>query len=182
MKTLLELFLTFCKIGATTFGGGYAMLPIIQREIVDNKKWATNEEIMDYYAVGQCTPGVIAVNTATFIGNKIGGIAGGITATIGVIFPPVIIITVIAALLNNFASYPVVINALSGIKIAVCALIFNAVYKLFKSSVKDIAGIILFALTLLIGLYSSWSPIFFVLAGAVIGIALKFSAVRGNKK
>ena len=87
MKLLLDLFLTFAKMGAVTFGGGYAMLPILQREVVEKRKWATDEEIMDYYAIGQCTPGIIAVNTATFVGEKVKGIAGGIVATLGVVFP-----------------------------------------------------------------------------------------------
>ena len=103
MKELFDLFWTFCKIGALTFGGGYAMLPLIQREIVENKKWSTEKEILDYYAVGQCTPGVIAVNTATFIGYKLRGIIGGIVATLGVIFPSIVIILIIATFLQNFA-------------------------------------------------------------------------------
>ena len=84
MSIYPDLFVTFAKVGVMTFGGGYAMLPILQREVVDNKGWATEEELMDYFAIGQCTPGVIAVNTATFIGQKQRGIAGGILATLGV--------------------------------------------------------------------------------------------------
>lgn len=102
MKDYLELFLTFAKIGVTTFGGGYAMLPILQREVVEDKKWVSNEEIVDYFAIGQCTPGIIAVNVATFVGKKRKGIAGGILATLGVVFPSLIIITVIAAVISNF--------------------------------------------------------------------------------
>ena len=93
MKKLLDLFLTFARVGGLTFGGGYAMLPILQREVVDKKKWATEEELADYYAVGQCTPGIIAVNVATFIGNTEAGILGGIFATLGVVFPSVVIIS-----------------------------------------------------------------------------------------
>ena len=173
MKILIELFLTFCKIGLTTFGGGYAMLPVIQREIAENKKWATNEEIMDYYAVGQCTPGVIAVNTATFIGNKIKGFAGSLSATLGVIFPPVVIITVIAALISGFADIPEVIHALAGIKAAVCALIFKAVVTMFKSGVKDTAGFIIFFAVLATGLFTSVSPVIYVLGGALLGVLVK---------
>ena len=103
MKELADLFLSFCRIGGFTFGGGYAMLPMIQKEIVEQRKWATEEEVMDYFAIGQCTPGVIAVNTATFIGYKRKGILGGIAATAGVVFPSIIIVTIIAAFLNNFA-------------------------------------------------------------------------------
>ena len=98
MKQLLELFLTFAKIGGFTFGGGIAMLPMLQKEIVEKKNWATQEELMDYYAIGQCTPGIIAINTATFVGYKQKGTIGGIVATLGMAFPSVVIITIIAAL------------------------------------------------------------------------------------
>ena len=130
MKQLLDLFFTFARIGGLTFGGGYAMLPILQREVVEKRKWVTNEEIMDYYAIGQCTPGVIAVNTATFIGQKCAGNIGGIVATLGVIFPSLIIITIIAAFLQNFADLAVVKNAFAGIRICVSVLIINAVMKM----------------------------------------------------
>ena len=100
MHILIDLYLTFTKVGSMMFGGGYAMLPILQREIVDNKKWATTEQLTDYYAVGQCTPGVIAVNTATFIGAQQAGIAGGVAATLGVVTVPAILILIIAAFLR----------------------------------------------------------------------------------
>ena len=100
-----ELFITFFKIGLFTFGGGYAMLSLIQREVVNNKQWATDEEVLDYYAVAQCTPGVIAVNTATFVGCKVAGIPGGIIATLGVVTPSIIIIMIIANLLNFFFAF-----------------------------------------------------------------------------
>lgn len=135
MNIYLDLFLTFAKIGVCTFGGGYAMLPILQREVVE-KGWATEEELTDYFAIGQCTPGIIAVNTATFIGHKYKGIWGGILATLGVVFPSLIIITIIAAFLKNFAEYPVVAHALAGINAAVVALIAASVFKLGKSTLK----------------------------------------------
>ena len=105
MNIYLELFLTFAKVGVMTFGGGYAMLPILQREVVDNKKWATEEEIMDYFAIGQCTPGIIAVNTATFIGQKYKGVLGGIIATLGVAFPSLIIISLLAGIIEAFSKF-----------------------------------------------------------------------------
>ncbi len=122
-----ELFWTFAKIGAFTFGGGYAMLPMIQAEVVSKKHWATDDDILDYFAVGQCTPGVIAVNTASFVGYYRKGIPGCIAATLGVIFPSLVIILVIAALLSSFASIPLVQHALGGIRIAVAVLIVQAV-------------------------------------------------------
>ena len=105
MHVFLDMFLTFAKVGVMTFGGGYAMLPILEREVVQNKKWATEEELMNYFAVGQCTPGVIAVNTATFIGYKYRGIPGAILATAGVIFPSLVIIIIIAAFLQKLRRY-----------------------------------------------------------------------------
>ena len=145
MNIYLDLFVTFAKVGAMTFGGGYAMLPILQREVVDKKHWTTNEEIMDYYAVGQCTPGVIAVNTATFIGQKFAGIMGGIAATLGVVFPSVVIITLIAAFLSNFTDIPVVQHALAGVNACVVALIASSVIKLGKSTLKNKASRCIFA-------------------------------------
>ena len=127
MKELFELFWLFAKMGSVTFGGGYAMLPILQRELVENRGWVTNEELADFYAVGQCTPGIIAVNTSTFIGEKRRGIAGGIAATLGFVFPSLIIISLIAAFLSNFAELAVVKNAFAGIQVCVCVLILNAV-------------------------------------------------------
>ena len=119
MNEYLELVVAFFKIGIMTFGGGYAMLPMIQREVVEKRGWATEEEILNYYAIGQCTPGVIAVNTATFIGDSRKGVIGGFLATFGVVLPSLIIISVIAALLNNFAEIEAVQHALAGIRVAV---------------------------------------------------------------
>lgn len=144
MSILFDLFLTFARIGVCTFGGGYAMLPILQREVVEKKGWATDEELTDYFAVGQCTPGIIAVNTATFIGYKYRGVPGGVLATLGVVFPSLIIITAIAAFLSNFADIPVVQHALRGINAAVVALIASSVVKLGRSTLKNGTAIAIF--------------------------------------
>ena len=127
MKELIELFLAFARIGGLTFGGGYAMLPMLQREVVENKKWATEAELMDYYAVGQCIPGVIAVNTAVFVGNKVRGLLGAIAASLGVISPSIAIIVAIAAFIQSFSELEIVQNAFAGIRVAVCVLILTAV-------------------------------------------------------
>lgn len=179
MKELFDLFWTFCKIGALTFGGGYAMLPIIQREIVENKKWSTEKEILDYYAVGQCTPGVIAVNTATFIGFKLRGIIGGIVATIGVVFPSLIIILIIASFLQNFADMAIVQSAFAGIRVAVVALIITTVIKLLKSSVKDYLGVIIAIITVIISAFLGLSPVYVVVAAGLTGL---ISKTLGGKK
>ena len=179
MKLLWKLFWTFAKVGVMTFGGGYAMLPILQREIVDNKGWATEEELMDYFAIGQCTPGVIAVNTATFIGQKLTGIAGGIVATLGVVFPSLVIISALAGVIEAFSHIQWVQNAFGGIRVCVCVLILNAVVKLYKKAVVDIPTFAIFLLVTLGSTLTPLSPVVFVLAAAVLGILLK---VLGGKK
>ena len=175
---LWELFWTFAKMGAITFGGGMAMLPILQREVVDSKGWTTEEELTDYYAIGQCTPGIIAVNTATFIGQKYGGIAGGIAATLGVIFPSLVIISILAGLISNFAELAWVRNAFAGIQVCVCVLIFNAVAKLLKKSVIDKRTAVIFVLVLAGGVFLKASPVWFVVAAALAGVILKNLEVR----
>ncbi|WP_434798545.1 chromate transporter [Terrisporobacter vanillatitrophus] len=173
MKELIDLFIAFARVGVLTFGGGYAMLPILQREIVEKKNWATDEELMDYYAIGQCTPGVIAVNTATFIGQKNKGILGGIMATLGVAMPSLIIITAIAAFISNFSDLAVVKDAFAGVRVCVCVLIFNAVVKLWKSSVVDKTTLIIFMGVFLGSLLTDLSPILFVVIAGVAGIIVK---------
>ena len=173
MDLYLDLFLTFAKVGVCTFGGGYAMLPILQREVVENKGWATEEELTDYFAIGQCTPGVIAVNTATFIGYKYKGIIGGILTTLGVVFPSLIIITLIAAFLSNFAHIPAVIHAFAGIRACVCVLIFNATVKLWKSTVINLTAGILFACVFLLSALVGLSPALLVIAAGLVGLGLR---------
>lgn len=171
-KMLFELFTSFSKVGVMTFGGGYAMLPILQREVVDNRHWATDEELTDYFAIAQCTPGAIAVNTATFIGQKYCGVIGGIAATLGVVFPSLVIITLLAGVISTFSHLPAVINAFAGIRVCVCVLILNAVLKLWKSAVKGRLGLIIFCAVTLGSLFFDISPVIFVLISAAIGIAL----------
>ncbi|HIU78149.1 MAG TPA: chromate transporter [Candidatus Avilachnospira avicola] len=171
-KILFELFTSFSKVGVMTFGGGYAMLPILQREIVDNRHWATDEELTDYFAIAQCTPGAIAVNTATFIGQKYCGVIGGIAATLGVVFPSLVIITLLAGVISTFSHLPAVINAFAGIRVCVCVLILNAVLKLWKSAVKGRLGLLIFCAVTLGSLFFDISPVIFVLISAAIGIAL----------
>lgn len=180
MKELINLFKAFAKVGVLTFGGGYAMLPILQREIVEKNNWATDEEIMDYYAIGQCTPGVIAVNTATFIGQKNKGVIGGIVATLGVIFPSIVIITIVAAFISNFSDLPVVKNAFAGVRVCVCVLILNAVIKLWKSSVVDKATLVIFLGVFLGSALTDLSPIIFVLITAIAGIVVKNLGVKSE--
>jgi chromate transporter len=169
MNIYADLFLTFAKIGVCTFGGGYAMLPILQREVVEKKGWATEEELTDYFAVGQCTPGIIAVNTATFIGYKHKGAPGGILTTLGVVFPSLVIITAIAAFLSNFAGIPLVQHALAGINAAVVALIASSVLKLAKSNLKDAVSGGIFLAGLALALLLKLSPVILIVCAGVIG-------------
>lgn len=173
MNELIELFITFAKVGGFTFGGGYAMLPILQKEVVENKNWVTDEELMDYYAIGQCTPGVIAVNTATFIGQRNKGILGGIAATLGVIMPSMIIITAITAFISNFSDLEIVKDAFAGVRVCVCILIFNAIVKLWKSSVVDKATLIIFICVFLGSVLTDLSPIIFIIIAAILSIIIK---------
>ena len=166
--SLWLLFWTFAKMGVMTFGGGYAMLPILQREVID-----TEEELMDYFAIGQCTPGIIAVNTATFIGQKLRGVAGGITATLGVVFPSLVIISLLAGLITSFSHLTWVQDTFSGVQVCVCVLIFNAVVKLLKKSVIDKRTAGIFLIVLVGGVVLNISPVWFVVAAAVAGVILK---------
>ena len=177
---LLKLFAAFARVGVLTFGGGYAMIPMLEREIVDRHGWATSEELMDYYAVGQCTPGVIAVNTATFIGYKIAGNIGGVMATLGVVFPSFVIITVIAGIIQNFADIPAVRSAFAAIRVCVCVLIFNSVLKLWKGAVKDKAALVLCLLVFVLSMFFNISPIVFVVFCALAGILFTRLGVRGK--
>ena len=179
MKLLLQMFLTFAKVGVMTFGGGYAMLPILQREVVENKGWATEEELVDYFAIGQCTPGVIAVNTATFIGQKLKGTWGAIFATLGVVFPSLIIISLLAGVIEAFSHLTWVQNAFGGIRVCVCVLIANAVVKLYKKAVVDVPTFIIFLIVAAGSVFLSLSPVIFVLIAAIAGIILK--ALGGKK-
>lgn len=179
---LWDLFLTFFKMGAVTFGGGYAMLPILQREVAENKKWSTEEELMDYFAIGQCTPGIIAVNTATFVGYKTKGVLGGIIATLGIIAPSLIIITLIAAFLQNFADLAVVKYAFNGIRACVCVLIFNAVSKLAKKSVIDKICLGICIVVLLLSLFSPLSPALIVILAGIAGVLFKRTGISGGEK
>lgn len=173
MNIYLDLFLTFAKIGACTFGGGYAMLPILQREVVEKKRWATEDDLADYYAIGQCTPGIIAVNTATFIGYKHRGIVGGVVATLGLVAPSVVIITLIAAFLSNFADIPVVAHALVGVNACVVALIASSVLKLGKNTVQDAASWCIFLAVLGLAFFVGVSPAILIVGAGVAGYVLR---------
>jgi chromate transporter len=170
MNKFVELFFTFSKIGVCTFGGGYAMLPILQRELVENKKWATEDQLADYYAVGQCTPGVIAVNTATFVGASLAGVPGGVVATLGLVFPSIVIILVIAAFLQNFMDIEWVGHAFNGIRAGVVALILSSVIKLYKTSVIDRPTRVIYLVVLVLAAVGAFLP----LPDGALGVVLSY--------
>ena len=173
LKDLWELFIAFAKIGVMTFGGGMAMLPMLQRELIDNRHWTTEEEIMDYFAIGQCTPGIIAVNTATFVGQKRRGDLGGIVATLGVVFPSLVIIIILAHAITSVSHLVWVKNAFAGIRACVAMQIINAVVKLGRKSVVDKRTLAIFVLVFGAGVLTSISPVWFVVLAAAAGVLLK---------
>ena len=173
IKLLADLFFTFAKIGAVTFGGGYAMLMMFLSELVEKKKWITEEELTDYYVIAQCTPGVIAVNVATFAGRKTAGTAGAIVATLGVVFPSLVAITLLAGVIQAYASLEWVSHAFAGVRVCVCILIFNAVSKLFSKSIVDIWTLGIYLLILAGAVFLKVSPVIFVVLAGIAGVILK---------
>lgn len=180
MRILFELFVAFFKIGLFTFGGGYAMLPMLQREIVEHHGWVTEDDVLDYYAIGQCTPGVIAVNTATFVGSKIRGAVGGAVATLAVVLPSFLIITIISTVLKSFSTLPLVQHAFSGIRVAVAALVAVSLWKLYKKGVKGALSHGIFAASLIIIAVFDLSPVWIVLAAILLGVLLTRKEGRGK--
>ncbi len=171
--SLWELFVVFSKIGALTFGGGYAMLPIINKEAVERRGWVTQEEIMDYYAVSQCLPGLIAINTAVFVGDKLRGKRGGIVAALGIAFPSLVIIMVIAALLAPYMNHPIVQKAFIGVRIAVAALIIQSIATMWKKGVKDIFTLVTFIVALILSVLTDISIVLIIVCAVVFGIVVK---------
>ena len=184
MKEYLQILWAFIKVGALTFGGGYAMLPILQRDIVEHNKWATDEEVMDYYAMAQCLPGIIMVNTSVFIGRHRKGTLGGVVAGLASALPSLVIITVIATFLTAFADYPIVQNAFAGIRACVVVLIANAVIKLWKSAMVDWKSIVIVFLPVFaLSAFTGVSPILLVVAAALAGIIITVvSDKKGGEK
>ena len=141
LKGFCSLFLTFTKIGLFTIGGGFAMMPMIKKELIDKRQWMTEEDLIDYYAIGQSTPGIVAVNVATFIGYKQFGILGGIVATLGIVFPSIVIISILAGLISSISDFPIVQKALKGINVAVAALMTNVVLGFAKKTINTITSL-----------------------------------------
>ena len=182
MKELIELYIAFLRIGAVNFGGGYAMLPLLEEDLVKKKGWVTTDELMDYFAIGQCTPGVIALNVSTFIGNKRKGIAGAVASTIGFLTCPVIIILLIAMFMTNFANLPIVQNAFAGIRVCVCVLILEAVMRLWKKSIVDKVAFVIYAIIFLLMAFGSFLPVKPPAAVLVVAAGIAGILIRGHKE
>lgn len=181
-KLSLLLYWTFFKIGLFTFGGGYAMLPILEREMVDKYHWTTHDELLDVYALSQCTPGVIAVNTATFMGNKVAKFPGALMATLGVISPSIIVISIIAALFQHFADNVYVQHAMAAVRVCVTALIFTTVFRMAKNSLnwwpQYLIAVVAFLLVALLGA----NPVWIVLGAGLFGFFFIDLDKIGKKK
>ena len=176
-KSLWKLFATFFKFGAFSFGGGFAMFSIIENECVSEKKWLTHDEMMDITVVAESTPGPLAINTATFVGYKVGGILGSAAATFGVVLPSLIVISIIALFLENFLAIKWVASAFKGIKAAVAFLIFGAGWKMFKKMKKTKLSVILFSLALILMMCKNFdlfpvSSILLIALSAVVGLVV----------
>ena len=185
MNNLLDLYLTYLKLGFVTFGGGYAMLPILERELAEKRHWTTMDELRDYFSIGQCTPGIIALNVSTFIGQKRGGVAGAIAAGLGFMTGPISIILVIAAFLTNFADLAIVQHAFAGIRVCVCILIVQAVLRLWKKSIVDAFTLLLYLVIFLLNGFSGLLPFRIPAAVLVIlaGIAgVTMSTIKTKKE
>lgn len=181
MKKLLTLYWIFFKLGIFNFGGGYALLPLLQKEFVEKRGWATEEEMTDYYAIGQCTPGAIAVNVSTFIGYKIKGILGGIIATFGFISPALIIIFIIATVLNNFSDIPAVQSAFAAIRVCVFVLILSAVIKLAKKSIVDVITLVICLIVLGLAIFTEISLFSYVIMAGIVGIIVGLIRQKKNR-
>ena len=184
MNQLLNLYWTFLKIGCVTFGGGYAMLPILERELVTKRQWTTMDDLRDYFSIGQCTPGIIALNVSTFIGQKRHGVPGAIAATTGFLTGPIIIILLIAAFLKNFAELEIIQHAFAGIRVCVCVLIVQAVLRLWKKSVIDPFTLALYLIVFALNAFSGILPFkipaaILVICAGIAGILV--SQVRNRK-
>ena len=172
MHRNLRLYFTMAKISAVSFGGGYAVLPMLQRELVDKRGWVTTEDLSDISAIAQCTPGVIVVNAATYVGAQYGGSVGALCATLGILTPPTIIMSLVAAFLWPYLQNPWAQHALAGLQACACALILNAVVKLFRSSVVDLPSFFLFAAALLLSFFTSVSPVILVVSAGLLGLGI----------
>lgn len=175
-----QLFLTFLRIGAFTFGGGYAMIPMIQREIVENKKWLESKDLMDVVAIAETTPGPIAINAATFVGYKVKGIKGSLAATLGVVLPSLTVIMLVTLLFMRFMTAEVVANAFWGIRIAVLALMLKALLTMYKECPRNAVSYAAAAVALVCVAFFNVNVLFVIIASAAAGIV--YQLIKAGKQ
>lgn len=178
MVSLWKLYALFFKMGLFTFGGGYAMLPILKSEAVEKQKWISEEELLNYYSIGQCTPGIIAVNAASFIGYKLRGVCGLISATFGVISPSLVIIILVAALLSKYMDNQYMQWAFGGIRISVIALIISTVIDMWKKGIKHLRGYLVFFIAMLLLWCFDLSAVIIVIVAAFSGFIPDFRSSK----
>jgi len=167
-----KLLLSFAYIGTFSFGGGYAMLPMFQRELVEKNKWLTEAEMTDLFSISQCLPGIIAANAAVFVGYKHKGIAGGVVAALGVALPSILFTFVIAAFFTSFSEIPIVQSAFTGLRICVSVMIINAVLKLRKHAIIDLPAALIFITVFILSIYVLLPVAVLVALAAVCGVAV----------
>jgi len=172
VREYLELLWAFIVVGCTTFGGGYAAIPVLERELIKKRGWLTMDEVLDFYTIAQITPGIILVNIATFSGYKRKGIPGGIIATLGLVLPGVSLMLLISLFIRRFAEYPAVRHAFGGIRLAVCALILDTTVKLFKGFWKDYKALIISIAAFVLSAVFSVSPVYIIPVAGLAGFLL----------
>lgn len=177
---VLDLFKVFFKIGLFTFGGGYAMIPFIQKEIAEKKGWITDEEILDIFAIAEATPGVIAINTATFVGYKVAGALGSFFATLGVVLPSFIIILIISYFIKDFLSITIIANAFKGIRAGVVVLILGVIIKFIKKSEKNLFNLLVAVAAFAVTFFTSISTVFILLTALVLGIL--YTTIKSKRR
>ena len=174
IKNLFNLYFSFAKIGTFTIGGGLAMMPMMQSELIEKRKWITDEELIDYYAVGQSTPGIVAVNVATFVGYKQMGIIGGIFATLGMVTPSLVIIMILAGIINSINDFPIIQKALKGINVAVAALLTSTIINFMKKTIKKFTNAIFMMISFLLVFVFKLPSFWIILFALFIGVVLTY--------
>jgi chromate transporter len=182
LREYLGLLRAFLIVGATTFGGGYAIIPVLERELIKKRGWITMDEILDFYTIAQITPGIIAVNIATFTGCKLKGVLGGALATIGLVLPGVCLMMIVSAFVQRFAEYPIVQHALAGIRLAVCALILDTSIKLIKNFFKNYKSVIICIIAFTLSAVFSVSPVYVILGAGIAGFFLFSPRLNTGRK
>lgn len=180
--TLVRLYLAFLKVGSMTFGGGLAMMPMMQKELGEKRGWITDDELIDYYAIGQSTPGIVAVNVSTFVGYKQAGILGGIIATLGMVTPSLVIISILATLISSIEEYPVVQKALNGVNVSVAALLSKVGYDFSRRTLKNVFSVVIALVSFCLVAFLKIQSFYIILGAIVLGTAIHIHLNRGRAK